>query len=90
MKNSTPKKILIIGNGFDLAHGLPTRYSDFLEFAKRLMYIYTCLRYPFYFIEGDLLKQTRIEVLFLGFSEHTSMWVYGLPCDIFYIILNCT
>ena len=44
MKNSTPKKILIIGNGFDLAHGLPTRYSDFLEFAKRLMYIYTCLR----------------------------------------------
>lgn len=44
MKNSTPKKILIIGNGFDLAHGLPTSYSVFLEFSKRLMYIYTCLR----------------------------------------------
>ena len=38
------KRILILGNGFDLAHGLPTHYSDFLEFAKRLMYIYTCLR----------------------------------------------
>jgi len=23
-------KLLIIGNGFDLAHGLKTRYSDFL------------------------------------------------------------
>ncbi len=23
--------ILIIGNGFDLAHGLPTRYSDFMK-----------------------------------------------------------
>ena len=34
-------KILILGNGFDLAHGLPTSYADFLEFSKRAMYIYT-------------------------------------------------
>ncbi|MBD5469164.1 MAG: hypothetical protein HDR21_13585 [Lachnospiraceae bacterium] len=27
------KKILILGNGFDLAHGLPTKYSHFLEFC---------------------------------------------------------
>lgn len=26
--------ILLIGNGFDLAHGLPTRYTDFLGFIK--------------------------------------------------------
>ena len=26
--------ILLIGNGFDLEHGLPTKYSDFLEFCK--------------------------------------------------------
>lgn len=26
-------KILVIGNGFDLAHGLPTKYTDFLEFS---------------------------------------------------------
>lgn len=26
--------ILVIGNGFDLAHELPTRYTDFLEFIK--------------------------------------------------------
>ncbi|MDE6636254.1 MAG: bacteriophage abortive infection AbiH family protein, partial [Lachnospiraceae bacterium] len=27
-------KILLIGNGFDLAHQLPTKYTDFLEFVK--------------------------------------------------------
>ncbi|MCI9342578.1 MAG: hypothetical protein HFI01_06290 [Lachnospiraceae bacterium] len=24
--------ILVIGNGFDLTHGLPTKYTDFLLF----------------------------------------------------------
>lgn len=32
--------ILIIGNGFDLAHGLPTRYIDFIEFVKYFKYLY--------------------------------------------------
>lgn len=27
-------KILVIGNGFDLAHNLPTSYKDFLDFCK--------------------------------------------------------
>lgn len=26
--------ILVIGNGFDLAHRLPTKYSDFIMFIK--------------------------------------------------------
>lgn len=26
--------ILVLGNGFDLAHGLPTKYGDFLEFVQ--------------------------------------------------------
>ena len=26
--------ILVIGNGFDLAHGLPTNYGDFLKFVQ--------------------------------------------------------
>lgn len=26
--------ILVIGNGFDLAHGLPAKYGGFLEFVK--------------------------------------------------------
>ena len=25
--------ILVIGNGFDLAHGLPTSYKEFLKFV---------------------------------------------------------
>lgn len=33
--------ILLIGNGFDLAHKLPTTYKDFLDFSTRLMLIYT-------------------------------------------------
>lgn len=32
--------ILLIGNGFDLEHGLPTSYSDFLEVCKRVIKIY--------------------------------------------------
>ena len=26
--------ILVIGNGFDLAHGLPTKYGDFWSFVE--------------------------------------------------------
>lgn len=35
------KTILVLGNGFDIAHGLPTRYSDFLEFCDRIENIYS-------------------------------------------------
>lgn len=30
--------ILVIGNGFDLAHGLPTKYTDFLKFVGAVRY----------------------------------------------------
>ncbi|MDE5737347.1 MAG: bacteriophage abortive infection AbiH family protein, partial [Oscillospiraceae bacterium] len=29
------KKILVLGNGFDLAHGLPTQYKHFIEFCEK-------------------------------------------------------
>ena len=29
------KRLLFIGNGFDLAHGLPTRYTDFLYVCQK-------------------------------------------------------
>lgn len=32
--------ILVIGNGFDLAHGLLTKYTDFLDFVKVIKRIY--------------------------------------------------
>lgn len=31
------KRVLILGNGFDLAHGLPTRYSGFLKFCNGII-----------------------------------------------------
>lgn len=32
--------LLIIGNGYDVAHGLPTRYSDFLMFCQAFLNLY--------------------------------------------------
>lgn len=34
-------RVLIIGNGFDIYHGLPTRYNDFLFFAEHWQDFYT-------------------------------------------------
>lgn len=36
--------ILILGNGFDLAHGLPTKYTDFLEWVKAEYALYRELK----------------------------------------------
>lgn len=33
-------RILILGNGFDLANGLPTRYSEFLDFIESFSSVY--------------------------------------------------
>lgn len=30
---------LIIGNGFDIDHNLPTKYKDFLSFVEEMNYI---------------------------------------------------
>jgi len=35
------KTILILGNGFDLAHGLPTKYFHFLDFCQRVERIWS-------------------------------------------------
>lgn len=42
--------ILIIGNGFDLAHGLKTSYKDFLDFCKeqRVSQYYNAEKIVFY------------------------------------------
>ena len=32
-------KLLILGNGFDLAHDLPTRYSNFLDFVNEYIFL---------------------------------------------------
>lgn len=35
------KRILVIGNGFDLAHGFPTRYCDFLDFCLKVKLLFS-------------------------------------------------
>lgn len=34
------KKVLLIGNGFDIAHGLPTQYKEFIEFVRKFNMMY--------------------------------------------------
>lgn len=36
MPKENEAKVLVIGNGFDIAHFLPTKYGDFIEFVKIL------------------------------------------------------
>lgn len=36
IKKKTPKALIIIGNGFDVAHGLKTKYSDFYSKSNEL------------------------------------------------------
>ena len=36
-------RVLLIGNGFDLAHGLPTSYSFFLDFCDKVSRMFTYL-----------------------------------------------
>lgn len=49
-----PKTLYIIGNGFDLYHGLPTRYSDFEQYLK---------------IKNSVLHD-RVEQFLFGLDEH--------------------
>lgn len=61
------KKLLIIGNGFDLAHGLPTKYSDFLEFARHF------IRIAKPFLEED---QTETRAYLLGWKGNEKVKDY--------------
>lgn len=56
MDNTKGKTVLILGNGFDLAHGLPTRYSDFLNFCKCVHSIYR-----YYQVNRNKTKYERID-----------------------------
>lgn len=38
MSNENSNNILVIGNGFDLAHGLKTRYNDFIAYMRNKKY----------------------------------------------------
>ena len=77
------RKILIIGNGFDLYHGLPTRYTDFLFFADNWKifkdeYDKHCKKGEA--LRGEAIKvrlserKTLTEESLLDFSIHTDLY----------------
>lgn len=47
--------ILVIGNGFDLAHGLPTSYSNFLKFCEQVRKIY-----DYYTSSADFFRRSDL------------------------------
>lgn len=67
------KRLFIIGNGFDIAHGLPTKYDDFKEYVKR--------RYPNYINGFDGV----IETIFMpdGEEVYDMDKVVGLLFNVF-------
>lgn len=52
--------ILVIGNGFDLAHGLPTKYTDFLEFCKMVSKIYEDEKINLHLFEEICMAQCNL------------------------------
>ena len=55
-----PITVLILGNGFDLAHGLPTRYSDFLNFCNSIFEIENSIKS---YVEYSIYEYQRIEYI---------------------------
>lgn len=55
-------EILLIGNGFDLAHGLPTRYRDFLDFCQGIEILFSEDFASFADYERKLEKGLRTDV----------------------------
>ncbi len=55
-------EILLIGNGFDLAHGLPTKYRDFLDFCQGVKILFSKDFASYTDYEKKLKEQLREDV----------------------------
>ena len=55
MEGEKNMNILVIGNGFDLEHNLPTKYWDFIMFIKNGIII--------------IIKNTIVIIIFFTFSD---------------------
>lgn len=69
-------KILVIGNGFDLAHGLPTKYGDFLEFCKVIRQIIKIKSNEdlLYLDWGNINPQVKELIRFNEICNQRRMW----------------
>jgi len=70
--------ILVIGNGFDLAHGLPTKYTDFLDFCKMVMNVYTV-------DQRDTGDNEKMELIWNELDLNPSYNLDGLK-ELFYVL----
>lgn len=70
--------ILVVGNGFDLAHGLPTRYWDFMEFVLVFKYLERNTRekvknHPVFCKLNENIKEYLLSDEIINFSNHTEI-----------------
>jgi hypothetical protein len=77
-------RIILIGNGFDLAHGLPTRYEDFIDdywegFMNYCIYqdrINISGRYRYHCIELIIPEEDLTLSHFVPDTEHPHLHPY--------------
>lgn len=70
--------ILVIGNGFDLAHGLPTKYWEFMEFVLVFKYLKENTRekvekHPVFCKLNENIKEYLLSDEVFNFSNHTNI-----------------
>lgn len=70
--------ILVVGNGFDLAHGLPTRYWDFMKFILAFKSLKGNTRekvekYPVFCKLNEDIKEYLLSNDIINFSNHTEI-----------------
>ena len=61
--------ILVLGNGFDLAHGLPTSYINFLEFCEKVIPIYNGIDKLYISYKSNFLSDWKINNEIKDFLE---------------------
>ena len=63
------ENILVIGNGFDIAHGFNTRYEDFINFCKTIATVYQGFK------DNQFIYQNEYNELYL-FLFYTFLCTY--------------
>lgn len=73
-------KVLIIGNGFDLAHNLKTSYTDFLDFLNVVLELYDNQENSSYSIDDTKpkYKQTFEYCYFILNDSYTKKYIFNL------------
>lgn len=56
-------QILMIGNGFDIEHKLPTQYKDFFQFTKEFLSIYASEKRNIVSLSGRALVYLKEKLL---------------------------